>query len=51
MIAGFDEGVMHLNHGARAYLFIPPALGYGDQDAANGTIPANSELVFYIEIL
>jgi len=51
MIAGFDEGVMHLNHGARAYLFIPPALGYGDQVAANGTIPANSELVFYIEIL
>lgn len=51
MIGGFDEGVMHLNHGARAYLFIPPALGYGDQDAAGGLIPANSELVFYIEIL
>jgi FKBP-type peptidyl-prolyl cis-trans isomerase len=51
MISGFDEGVMHLNHGARAYLFIPPALGYGDQEAANGTIPANSELVFFIEIL
>ena len=50
MIAGFDEAVMHLNHGARAYLFIPPALGYGDQDAAGGAIPANSELVFYIEI-
>lgn len=51
MIAGFDEGVMHLNHGAKAYLFIPSDLGYGDQEAANGTIPANSELVFYIEIL
>jgi FKBP-type peptidyl-prolyl cis-trans isomerase len=50
MIAGFDEGVLHLNHGARAYLFIPPNLGYGDQDAANGTIPANSELIFFIEI-
>jgi len=51
MIAGFDEGVMQLNHGARAYLFIPPTLGYGDQEAAGGAIPANSELVFYIEIL
>lgn len=51
MIAGFDEAVLHLNHGAKAYLFIPPALGYGDQEAAGGTIPANSELVFYIEIL
>jgi len=50
MIAGFDEAVLQLHHGARAYLFIPPALGYGDQDAAGGTIPANSELVFYIEI-
>lgn len=50
MIAGFDEGVMHLNHGAKAYLFIPPTLGYGDQEAAGGTIPPNSELVFYIEI-
>ncbi|MDX1911619.1 MAG: FKBP-type peptidyl-prolyl cis-trans isomerase [Saprospiraceae bacterium] len=51
MIAGFDEGVMQLRHGARAYLFIPPSLGYGDQDAAGGTIPANSELIFYIEVL
>lgn len=51
MIPGFDEGVMQLNHGARAYLFIPPNLGYGDQEAGGGLIPANSELVFYIEIL
>ncbi|MCW5923139.1 MAG: FKBP-type peptidyl-prolyl cis-trans isomerase [Saprospiraceae bacterium] len=50
MIAGFDEGVMQLRHGARAYLFVPPALGYGDQEAGGGAIPANSELVFYIEI-
>lgn len=51
MIGGFDEGVMHLNHGSHAYLFIPPSLGYGSEEAAGGTIPANSELVFYIEIL
>ncbi|MFN0035617.1 MAG: FKBP-type peptidyl-prolyl cis-trans isomerase [Saprospiraceae bacterium] len=51
MIAGFDEGVMYLNHGSRAYLFIPPALGYGDEVTGDGIIPANSELVFYIEIL
>lgn len=51
MIAGFDEGVMQLRHGSRAYLFIPPALGYGDQEAAGGTIPANSELIFFIEIM
>lgn len=51
MIPGFDEGVMMLNHGGRAYLFIPPNLGYGDQEAADGAIPANSELIFYIEVL
>lgn len=51
MIAGFDEGVMRLNHGARAYLFIPPSLGYGSESVGDGLIPGNSELVFYIEIL
>lgn len=49
MIPGYDEGAMLLNHGGKAYFFIPPTLGYGDQD--NGPIPANSELVFYVEIL
>jgi FKBP-type peptidyl-prolyl cis-trans isomerase len=49
MIAGFDEGVRALRHGGKAFLFIPPALGYGSQEA--GSIPANSELIFYIEVL
>jgi FKBP-type peptidyl-prolyl cis-trans isomerase len=50
MIKGFDEAALYLAHGAKAYLFIPASLGYGDQEAANGTIPANSELIFYIEV-
>lgn len=49
LISGFEEGIMLLHHGARAYFFIPASLGYGDQPA--GQIPANSELVFYVEIL
>jgi FKBP-type peptidyl-prolyl cis-trans isomerase len=51
MIPGFDEGVSLLNHGSKAYLFIPSELGYGASDAAGGAIPANSELIFYIEVL
>jgi FKBP-type peptidyl-prolyl cis-trans isomerase len=51
MIPGFDEGVMLLPRGSKAYLFIPSALAYGDAVAADGQIPANSELIFYIEIL
>ncbi len=49
MIPGFDEGVLQLRHGSRAYLFIPPALGYGANSPE--MIPPNAELVFYIEIL
>lgn len=49
MISGFDEGVMLLNHGGKAYFFIPSKLGYGDQ--ATGSIPPNSELIFYVEVL
>jgi FKBP-type peptidyl-prolyl cis-trans isomerase len=51
MIPGFDEGIMLLNHGAKAYLFLPSSLAYGEQETAGGLIPANSELVFYIEVL
>ena len=49
MIPGFDEGVMQLNHGGKAYLFIPSKLGYGEQ--GSGPIPANAELIFYVEVL
>ncbi|MCB0532777.1 MAG: FKBP-type peptidyl-prolyl cis-trans isomerase [Lewinellaceae bacterium] len=49
MIQGFDEGVMQLNHGGKAYFFIPSNLGYGENET--GPIPPNSDLVFYVEIL
>ncbi len=49
--AGLDEGVQLLNRGARAYLFIPNKLAYGNEEAAGGKIPAGSDLVFYVEIL
>ena len=49
MISGFDEGVMQLNHGGKAFFFIPSKLGYGEQPA--GEIPPNSELVFFVEVL
>ena len=49
MIAGWDEGLLELNQGGSMTLFIPAALGYGAE--AVGTIPANSELVFYVELV
>ncbi|MBL7825147.1 MAG: FKBP-type peptidyl-prolyl cis-trans isomerase [Saprospiraceae bacterium] len=51
MMAGFDEGLLNLNKGGRAYLFIPNKLAYGDEAAAGGLIPPKSDLIFYIEVL
>ena len=49
MIKGFEDGIMQLKHGAKAFIFIPPSQGYGDN--SKGPIPPNSELVFYLEVL
>jgi FKBP-type peptidyl-prolyl cis-trans isomerase len=51
MIPGFDEGVMALTHGSKAYLFLPSNLAYGENEAADGRIPPNAEIIFYIEVL
>jgi FKBP-type peptidyl-prolyl cis-trans isomerase FkpA len=48
VIKGWDEGLTLMNKGTKAFLFIPAALGYGAQDSPQ--IPANSELIFYVEL-
>ena len=49
MIPGFDQGVALMKEGGKAKLVIPPELGYGDQE--RGSIPANSTLIFEVELL
>ena len=49
VIAGWVEGLTGQTIGSQVLLVIPPAEGYGDK--AQGSIPANSTLVFVIDIL
>jgi peptidylprolyl isomerase len=49
VIKGWDEGFSLLRQGDKAFLNIPPELGYGSRDM--GPIPANSTLIFEVELL
>ena len=48
LIKGWQEGIPLFGKGGKGTLIIPSHLGYGDQ--AIGSIPANSVLVFDIEL-
>jgi FKBP-type peptidyl-prolyl cis-trans isomerase len=48
MIAGVDEGVALLKKGAKATLYLPSPIGYGEQAPPN--IGPNMVLIFDVEI-
>jgi len=49
VIKGWDQGLVGVKVGGTRRLVIPATLGYGSQ--ASGSIPANSDLVFVVQVL
>lgn len=49
LIVGWQEGIPLIAPGGRITLYLPPSLAYGAQ--AQGDIPANSMLVFTIDLI
>ncbi|HET7060040.1 MAG TPA: FKBP-type peptidyl-prolyl cis-trans isomerase [Candidatus Saccharimonadales bacterium] len=49
VIPGWEEGLYGMQAGGTRLIIIPPAVGYGSQ--AHGSVPANSVLVFEVQLL
>lgn len=49
VVPGFAQGIVQMERGGRYRLTIPPELGYGAE--ASGPIPANSTLIFEVDLI
>lgn len=51
LIPAWQEALQLMRPGDEWMLYVPPALGYGEEGAGGGEIPGNSVLIFRIELI
>lgn len=51
IIAGLHQAVQKLRLGSKAVVIVPPQLGYSNREDRPPNIPANSTLLFHIDLL
>ena len=51
LIPGWVEALRLMKPGDRWLIYIPAALGYGEEGAGDGVIPPNADLVFEVEMM
>jgi peptidylprolyl isomerase/FKBP-type peptidyl-prolyl cis-trans isomerase FklB len=51
LIPAWKEALQLMRPGDEWVLYVPPAMGYGEEGAGGGEIPGNSVLIFRIELI
>lgn len=51
LIPAWKEALQQMRPGDEWILYVPPAMGYGEEGAGGGEIPPNSVLIFRIELI
>lgn len=51
LIPAWKEALQLMRPGDEWVLYVPPAMGYGEEGAGGGEIPPNSVLIFRIELI
>jgi peptidylprolyl isomerase len=51
VLPGWEEAILDMRAGEKRLVVVPPELAFGERGAGDGAIPANSFLVFELELV